>query len=457
VIMYNRGGNHTFSQIWWSIRKKIRGDGEMARPIVRQAKSFIYGIIGKYRPEPNKLGFPMESSLAIPLTELIPADRNLIFPCDFIPDKFSFAGTLVNDSPHVEFAVRYLSEDKFDYRETEYYKLSLRGRLNFPCSGRFAAELRVQQYIKIIDKIKNEGFRSDKYGAILVVECSSGEVMVVNGKHRVAALLALGTKKFSVEFCFADEIRTLYHAALGRTWPKYLYKKNSNVYNKIGVSLLKKSKKVDDIKKMLNRSGYKHKCGPIPYYEFLEWDMYDDSLPFYKRLGMILKKNKSFIGKRVLDMSYDTAYFSLAIAKRGAEVKSVGLAPCYYDVIRNICELYEIPLSVHKRGNINDIVPEESSDCYEAALLFSTLHTVIEKNGIDEAEDLLKRISEVADVLFVDFPLVNASKYFGTRYSDRKDMCASFISSNTTYKNIEYIDDVRQSGKKTFGVFYCTH
>jgi len=82
---------------------------------------------------------------------------------------------------------------------------------------------------------------------------------------------------------------------------------------------------------------------------------------------------------------------------------------------------------------------------------------LLKKNGIDEAEDLLKRISEVADVLFVDFPLVNASKYFGTRYSDRKDMCASFISSNTTYKNIEYIDDVRQSGKKTFGVFYCTH
>jgi len=450
-------GNHIFSQTWQAIRKKIRGDGEQARPIVRRTKSFIFGIMGKYRPDPNELGFPMESGLAIPLTELIPAERNLIFPCDFIPDKFSFAGTLVKESPHVEFAVRYLSEDKFDYRETEYYRLALRGRLNFPCSGRFAAELRAQQFIKIIDKIKNEGFQPDKYGAVLVVECSSGEVMIVNGKHRVAALLALNMEEFPVAFCFADEIRAFYQAALRRTWPKNLYKRSLNIYERIGGPLLKKGKKVDDIKKMLNQLGNKHKWGPIPYYEFLEWNTYGNSLPFYQRLGMVLQKNKSFDGKRVLDMSHDTAFFSLALAKRGAEVKAAGLARGYCDVVRNICELYETPLSVHKKWDINSILPDESSACYEVALMFSALQPLIEQNGIDEAGDLLKHVSEIADVLFIDFPLENSARDFETKWDDRRYSCISFIRSNTTYKNVEYIGDVRQSKKKEIGVFYCTH
>jgi hypothetical protein len=456
-MMYDRSGNDIFSQTWRSIRNKIRGDGEQARPIVRCTKSFIFGIMGKYRPGPNELGFPMESGLAIPFTELIPADRNLIFPCDFIPDKFSFAGTSVKESPHLDFAVRYLSEDKFDYRETEYYKLALRGRLNFPCSGRFAAELRAQQFIEIIDKIKNEGFRPDKYGAISVVECSSGEVIIVNGKHRVAALLALNMEKFPVAFCFADEIRAHYQASLRRTWPKNLYKRSLNVYERIGKPLLKNGKKVNDIKKMLNQLGNKHKWGPIPYYEFLEWNTYDDSLPFYQRLGMVLQKNKSFDGKRVLDMSHDTAFYSLTLAKRGAEVKAAGLAPDFCDVVRNICELYETPLSVHKKRDINSILPDESSACYDVALMFSTLRPLIEQNGIGKAGDLLKHVSEVADVLFIDFPLENPAKNLETKGDNPRYSCISFIKSNTAYQNVEYIGDVSQTKKKEIGVFYCTH
>jgi hypothetical protein len=256
---------------------------------LQEAAQLLRGQYRRLRNDSN----PRLYDMGVPRRQFLLDKTQIIHTCDFLPDQYSLSGTDFAKSPHVDFARRYLSDPDFDYRTSQYYRLAVKGRLAFPCKGVDQARQRCREFIYLINRIRDEGYQPDIYGAVSFVECDGGRAMVLNGKHRLAALMALGIRECWVDFSFANEVRALFRKAVERSWPARFYRKSLLAFEQIGLPVRDEGKEFNRLIKFIRQQKLETWADiyhPIPFHEFRGLSTQITSDAAYRRLEMILTK-----------------------------------------------------------------------------------------------------------------------------------------------------------------------
>lgn len=436
----------------------MRGSQPTVAMIKRRVRDLRYVFTGKYRSFDTSLGLSFER-LGIPPTQLSVDGKRILFTCDFLPDRHSFSGIPFQDSPHSDFVQRYLTDSRFDYRDTNYFKLAVNGHLPFPCYGKAQAESRCRKFVGLVDRIRKNGHQSDKFSPMTLVECIDGGLMIINGKHRLAAYLALGIHEFPAVVCHDNEVRALYHDVQNRSWPEGFYRKSLETLEKVGRPLkLRQAAIASLIRKIKDcnleaRSDVYH---PIPFYEFRNLSTQVDCQTPYQRLAMILSGYQDLPGMWVFDMGCNVGFYSFSLARRGANVIGVDLNPQYIDIATTAALIYDVP-TTFLNAQITPEFIRHRKEHLDITLCFSVLQSVIAQEGMDFGLEVLKAVSEKSDALFFDIPVNTGKACLTCSPGDEIGFVERLLRESTTYRYIRNVGDVHPYITDTRHVFYCSH
>lgn len=412
---------------------------------------------GIYRPFRNNCGLSLERT-GIPPATFCADGTSVILGPDFLPDRFSLSGDRFEDSPHLTFAHKYLQEDGSSYTATEYYDLAVRGRLPYPCRGHSQARSRCKRYIYLIERLKAEGYRPESRGYITVVECIDGRVMVLNGKHRLGALIALGVREFPVVFCFENEVRAIFVDRIRSSWPPWFYQKSLKTLDLIGQPPSDQTGDMGQVIADLRAAKLETLAEvyhPIPFPPFRDLTTQVTNGTPYHRLGMILQKCCSFRGRAVLDLGCNVGFYSFSLAKRGAHVTGIDVRQEYINIASTLARKYELP--AHFSCTSIDPGFFDQPRRYDVTLCFSMIQWVVKQNGHACARTVLKLISECSASMFFDVS-VNTGKACLTCEPGRElPFVHSLLQEATTYEHIEFLGDVHPYGTDTRHVFFLHH
>ena len=430
---------------------------KLGRNLTRRLKDFSYVARGTYRSIENVTGLDLHQ-LAIPLTPFSPGPSRIILNWDFFPDWLSASGDSFDQSAHLKFAREYLAKADFDYRKTDYYQLIVKGHLARRCSGRAQAEQTSREFIALIDKIKSERYTPEKYGAISLVNCVDGSVMVLNGKHRLATLIALNVQEFPVVFCFDNEIRAKAQARRDAAWPPRFFQKSSTAVDNIGSPAVGKQKEIAQLLQLLAakpltpRGEVYHQ---IPFYDFRKLRTQIHYSETYRRLSMILSQYSDFRGKRVLDLGCNVGFYSFSMAKRGADVTGVELRKECFDVARTVAGVYELPVHFLNQPVTPDFFTGPNRD-YDVTFCFSMLQWVIAQKGMEEGKKILRAISDNSKALFFDISVNTGKACLTCPPGEELSFVKNFLREGTSYPSIRHVGDVEPHGRVVRHVFYCS-
>lgn len=101
------------------------------------------------------------------------------------------------NSPIYDFAVKYVTDSLSFASDFENYVFVLYSMERYSCYDKSYAHQLSRRMMNIVDSIRKNGYACGKFKNKLVCVCvrESGGYEVISGKHRLAACLALGTKK----------------------------------------------------------------------------------------------------------------------------------------------------------------------------------------------------------------------------------------------------------------------
>lgn len=411
----------------------------------------------RYEPIAKSLGLSL-SHMAIPLTLLSVANEKLIHTVDFLPDSFSFAGVPFDRCPQVDFAQRYLKGRAFDYEETDYYRLACRGLLPFPCYGAEQAHGQCRRFIYLIDRLRAEGYDPVSYDPISVARCRNGSVMVVNGKHRLAALIALEIRELPAMFCFEEELRAIFQRSIRRARPRRFYRRNLELVDSWR-SLTPPDE--DDVAKLIcdirkaKLETWADLYHPLPFAAFrgLTTQVTEDTP--YRRLGMILREYNDVRGLRVLDLGCNVGFFSFALARRGAKVAGFDRRAEYVDIARKTSVIYGVPVSFREALVTPELVREQRE--VDLTLCFSMLQWLIRQNGVAYGDEVLRAISKTSNALFFDVSVNEGKACLCTEKGRELSYVHELLRRSTSYRQIRWVGDVHPYGSDVRHVFYCHH
>ncbi len=418
---------------------------------------------------------------------------------DFLPDRWSFSGKDFSQCPHLAFAKAYLgsrkkSNDKIaaskpapkgaseeignkpintsgelpgaggisgggvDYCTTEYFQLALQGRLPFPCHGSRDAHMRCQQFIYLINQIDQQGYRPGHYGAISLVHTVDGQFMVINGKHRLAALLALGHTHADVFLGFDNEIRAQFRKISKHVWPISAYQKSFDALDQLGQPNDANAESIAQLIAKIKSSKLETWADiyhPLPFYEFRHLSTQVQSQTPYQRLQMILKAASPVQGKRILDLGCNLGFYSFSLAKRGADVTAVELREDYQNISKQVSKLYNVPIQWKQTSLTPDLIDEVGK--VDVTLCFSMIQWVIDQQGMAMGEEILHKISEQSHTLLFDVSVNEGKACLTAPRGEELWHVDQWLHKATTYPNIKCIGQVHPYGTDTRYVFCCSH
>lgn len=427
------------------------------RKLTRRLRDLYYLYKGYYRRIPNIGKLALHCS--VPMTMFSPNNSTLIHNADFLPDRLTFSGKLFEKCPHFSFAKGYINDQYFNYKETDYYRLAMRGHLSYPCRGEKHATERCKKYIYLINRIRKEGYRPEKFSPIILIECADGTIAVGDGKHRLAALLVLGIKEFPVVFCYDNEAMALGQEYVNQSWPLKFYEKSLQVLQKMGKPLIEKEPEINNLIKKIKMAKLETWADiyhPIPFYEFRDLTTQVTKITPYKRLGMILSRYSDLSGKRVLDLGCNVGFYSFSLAKRGAYVTGIDLRREYIEIASKVSRIYEIPVEFINRPVTPEFFEENNGE-YDITLCFSMLQWVIDQKGIEYGMNILTTISDKSKALFFDTSVNSGKSCLKSKEGEELAFVYDLLRRSTSYKEINHIGDVHTYGNDTRYVFFCNH
>lgn len=381
------------------------------------------------------------------------SSTRFVCPPDFLPDRASFSGELFQSSPHVEFARAYLAAgDRFDFTVTRYYRLARVGRLPVPVKGATKATVRAQEFIWLIDWIRARG---EMPGRIVVSECDDGSFAVLDGKHRLAALLALGAAEVEVSLSFADEMRELYRPAAALAWPRRAYRKTHELIARLGAPISDRAS-VDGLISRIRSAKLETWADiyhPLPFIEFGGLSTQITAATPYARLGMILEEHDSLCGSKVLDLGCNLGFYSFSLARRGAQVTGVEIRDDYHQISIDLARLYRVPVSFVRDGVSPELV--ESLGSQDITLCFSTLQWVIAQCGFDRGMQTLDAISRNSRVLYFDVPVNVGAACLRCPPGQEISFVERLLRENTQYASVKRVGYVHPYGSDIRHVFRC--
>ena len=204
--------------------------------MIRRARQLIQNSRGRYHGLSNEDVISYQA-VTSPLTQINLHGRQIVNSMDFLPDKYSLSGSDFMQGPHVDFAKQYVQrgdDPSWDYTQTTYYQLALQGRLPFPIIGECQARMRCQKFIWMIEQLRRHGYQPKTFGAIVVVPTTEGNWMVINGKHRMAAMIALGHTNIDVFIGFDNEVRAQFKQLAESVWPRSTYSRSFEAMESLG-------------------------------------------------------------------------------------------------------------------------------------------------------------------------------------------------------------------------------
>jgi len=434
---------------------------QFARKFLRRIRETVRGIYylyrGEYRIAPNVSRRALAVYGSMPTTLFSSHDSALVYGADFLPDRLTFSGALFKEGPHFSFARGYVSDPHFDYRETEYHKLAVAGHLPYPCKGRREAATRCKQYIYLINKVRREGYRPDRYGPIVLVECNDGTTIVADGKHRLAILLALGIVEFPAVLGYDNEVRHLYQGYVGQSLPVRFYRKSLRVVESTGKPSVEKKAAIDTLIEQITRANLETWADiyhPMPFYEFrdLTTQVTDDSS--YGRLVMILTHCGDLAKKRVLDLGCNVGFYSFSLAKRGAHVTGIDSRQDYIDIASEVSLLYDVPVEFLCEPVTRDFFKADNRR-YDIALCFSMLQWVMDQRGMEYGLGTLRALSDACESLFFDIAVNSGKSSLRSKEGEELAFVYDLLCRGTSYTEIDHIGDVHPYGADTRHVFLC--
>jgi len=439
-------------------RKIVRRSKGAARQVLRHSRDLVKLARATYEYLPDR-GVISYQKVGWPLTSFDTTRNNVVHTMDFMPDKVSFAGTDMMQSPHLEFAKAYIAEgDRFQYRNTRYYRLALEGRLPFPCRGQRDAENLCRNFIYLINKLKEDGYTPVENGAITLVPCVDGSHMIINGKHRFAALIALGQTTFDVFIGLANEVRSQFRQVAEAAWPRSSYARSIDLLDRIGRPHADKGEQINALIEHIHNANLENWGDiyhPLPFYEFRNMQTQVDHDTPYQRLQMILAHSGNLEGKNVLDLGCNLGFYSFSLAMRGANLHSVEVREDYGYISKQLVDIYEVPVNF-----INEpLSPEllEKVGDVDVTLCFSMIQWVIDQMGMEYGLDLLDRISKQSRSLFFDVSVNEGKACLTCPEGEELIFVERLLNDSTTYPNINYIGKVHPYKMDTRYIFHCSH
>ena len=434
---------------------KIKGwlrDRKMSR---RHIAMLNRAIFPRYESFSTGTGLEIDR-LGIPPVTVWYSRQSIVSTCDFLPDGVSLSGMPFVDSPHVEFARSYYGGNSFDHRSTRYFRLAVKGHLAIPAYGPEGARRRCQQFMQLCDEIKNNGYARNLYEPMSFVECRDGSNMVLNGKHRLACLFALGEERFDAVVCYPNEVRAMFRDRAMSCWPRRLHNRCLSTLASVGAQAPSEAKAIADRIKNLELETWADVYHPIPFegFEHLSTQVTWDT-PF-KRLAMILKGYQSFSGAKILDLGANIGFYSLSLARRGADVTAVDRRPEYVQIARQVSELYQVPVEF-KCSSINLDLLDSLDERYDIVLFFSVFQWIVDSEGWTKALAILRHIARKSEAMFFDVS-VNAGKACLHSYpGGEKGYVENLLRSKSGFRCVAHIGDVHPYGTDTRHVFFCTN
>jgi SAM-dependent methyltransferase len=192
---------------------------------------------------------------------------------------------------------------------------------------------------------------------------------------------------------------------------------------------------------------------PIPFPEFRKLTTQVSDATPYKRLELILANLGRLEGPKVLDLGCNLGFYSFSLARRGAEVTGVELRSDYHGISTAMAREYGVPVRFVNAGLSSELL--DSIGRTDCTLCFSMLQWVIAKEGFEQGMALLKRISQLSNILFFDIS-VNDGKACLTCPPGREiSFVHDLLQNNTAYDVIEYIGRVHPYKTDVRHVFVC--
>ena len=386
-------------------------------------------------------------------------NQTLIHNADFLPDRLSFSGKLFERSPHYSFAKEYINNPQFDYKDTEYYRLAEKGHLSFPCKGKKQAELRCREFIYIINSIIKIGYQPETDNHIAMIECVDDKICLFDGKHRLAALFALGIKEFPVVFCYDNEVRLYLEDHIKGLWPTVFYKKSFQLLHNLGKPIPEKKLEINSLIEKIKKAKLETWADiyhPVPFYEFRNLTTQVTNQTPYKRLNMILSRYNDLKSKQILDMGCNVGFYSFSLAKRGAIVTGIDSRPEYIEIAYELSKIYDIPVKFINKPVTTEFF-EVNDKRYDIILCFSMLQWVIDQKGIDYGLKILKTISDRSQALFFDTSVNIGKSCLKSKEGEELAYVYNLLYNNTSYKHIKHIGNVHPYGVDTRHIFFCHH
>ncbi len=429
--------------------------------MIRRARQLIQNYRGRYHGLNNEDVISYQAVIS-PLTQINLHARQIVNSMDFLPDKYSLSGSDFMQGPHVDFAKQYVQrgdDPSWDYTQTTYYQLALQGRLPFPIIGECQARMRCQKFIWMIEQLRRQGYQPKTFGAIVVVPTTEGNWMVINGKHRMAAMIALGHTNIDVFIGFDNEVRAQFKQLAESVWPRSTYSRSFEAMESLGKVNRDKAGEIQELIQEIKQAKLETWANiyhPLPFYEFGNLTTQVSPDTSYKRLQMILDAaDGDVVDKRVLDLGCNLGFYSFSLANRGAKVTSVELRSDYHDISKRIVELYDMNVRFRNDSLTPELVNEVGD--VDITLCFSMIQWVIDQQGMDYGKQILKTISERSRLLLFDVSVNHGAACLLCPGGQELVYVYDFLADATTYTDIQCIGQVHPYGNDTRYVFACKH
>ena len=391
---------------------------------------------------------------------LIEIDRaRLVHIIDFMPDSVTLAGAPLEYWPHLDFVRSYLSDTRRDPTTTEYFRRALAGHLPYPARGAAGATARCVTFQTLIETVRREGYRPDRGHPISVMDDGMGQTMVMDGKHRVAILAALGERRAAVDVIDSFEYAAAFRDVFRRLFPKARYRVTERVWRGLHQPRHALS---DDISRLKQRitsrrlETWAHVYHPIPFIEFADLTTQVPSRVSSSRLNMILERVGSVRGATVLDLGCNVGYYALQLAKRGATGTGLDKRADYIELANEVAALYQLPAKFYEAELTPEFL-ETLAPHYDIALCFSVFQWIAAGLGARKAASFLSALSEKVTHLFFDVAVNSGKACLTAPKGQEKQFVATLLRENTTFSRIEHVGDVEPYRNSVRHVFHCAH
>lgn len=442
-------------------KRVIKKTSHLVSAVIERARKYVQSRRGRYHGLLNEAGISYQD-VRSPLTQINLHSRPIVNAMDFLPDRFSFSGMDFLSSPHVEFAKAYVAngdDPTWDYTQTRYFQLGREGRLPYPIIGNTQAHLRCQKFIWMIEQIRRHGYKPRQFGAITMVPTTDGKWMVINGKHRCAALLALGEKNVEVFMGLENEVRAQFRRLAESVWPRSSYSRSFDAMQNMGQPNREKAGEIQELIEQIKKQKLETWANiyhPLPFYEFGNLTIQVAPDTSYQRLQMILNAaGGDVVDKRVLDLGCNLGFYSFSLAHRGAKVTSVEMRADYHDISKRIVELYNMNVRFRNEPLTPELVDEVGD--VDLTLCFSMIQWVIQQNGMDYGKQILNRISQRSKLLMFDVSVNDGAACLLCPRGQELIYVHDLLREATTYNDIQHVGQVHPYGSDIRYIFACKH